>query len=62
MTELLLAHLFDNGFLGDDYAEALFNFFSYIVRTRLSERIVFSDYYKASDAKDDGKPIKISTL
>lgn len=59
MTELLLAHLFDKGFRGEDYAEALFNFFSYVVRTRLSERIVFSDYYKASDAKDDGKPIQI---
>ncbi len=59
MTELLLAHLFDNGFDGSNYAEGLFNFFSYIVRTRLSERIVFTDYYAALDAKDDGKLIQI---
>lgn len=59
MTELLLAHLFDNGFDGSNYANGLFNFFSYIVRTRLSERIVFTDYHLASDAKDDGKPIQI---
>ena len=48
MIELLLAHLFDNGLDGSDYPEALFAFFSYIVRTRLGERIVFSDYYDPS--------------
>jgi hypothetical protein len=59
MTELILAHLFDKGFRADDYAEALFEFFSYIVRTRLSERIVFDDHYPTSDAKDDGNPVQI---
>lgn len=59
MTELILAHLFDKGFKADDYAEALFEFFSYIVRTRLSERIVFDDHYPTSDAKDDGNPVQI---
>ena len=60
MVELLLAHLFDNGLDGSDYAEALFTFFSYIVRTRLGERIVFSDYYDPSKlVAGDSMPIQI---
>jgi len=59
LTELLLAKLMDDGFKADDYAQALFEFFSYIVKTRLSERIVFDDYYPKSKAIDDGSPIRI---
>jgi len=59
MTELLLAKLMDDGFKADDYAQALFDFFSYIVRTRLSERIVFPDYYAPTEAVDDGNTIQI---
>jgi tRNA nucleotidyltransferase (CCA-adding enzyme) len=60
MIELLLAHLFDNGLDGSDYAEALFTFFAYIVRTRLDERIVFSDYYDTSKlVAGSGMPIQI---
>jgi hypothetical protein len=59
MTELILAHLFDDGFNGDDYAEGLFQFFSYVVKTNLSERIIFTDHYSASEAKDDGNAIQI---
>ncbi len=59
MTELLLAEMVDNGVVLDNYAEALFYFFSYIVRTRMSARVVFDDYYDYDDAADDGNPVQI---
>jgi tRNA nucleotidyltransferase (CCA-adding enzyme) len=59
MVELLFAWLYEQGFAGNDYAEGLFQFFSYIVNTQLSERIVFADYYKVSEAKVDSSPIQI---
>jgi len=60
MIELLLAHLFDNGLDGSDYAETLFAFFAYVVHTRLGERIVFSDYYNPSTVtSSSGLPIQI---
>lgn len=59
MTELLLARMVDQKVAIDDYADALFGFFSHIVRTRLSERVVFTDYYAAKDVADDGKPVQI---
>lgn len=59
MTELLLARMVDEKVPMADYADAMFRFFSHIVRTRLSERIVFTDYYAAKDAADDGNPVQI---
>ncbi len=59
MTELVLAKLFDEGFEANDYAQGLFDFFAYIVKTKLSDRIVFTDYYEKSKAVDDGNPIRI---
>lgn len=59
MTELLLAKLVDTGFATGDYADALFNFFSYIVRTGLGEKIVFTDNYGAGTVGDDGNPVQI---
>jgi tRNA nucleotidyltransferase (CCA-adding enzyme) len=59
MIELILAHLFDGGFDGADYVSALFNFFSYVVRTGLREQIVFTDNYKASDVTKCTDPIRI---
>ena len=59
MTELLLAKLVDTGFATNDYAEAMFGFFSYIVRSRLAEKIVFADYYAASEVTNDGNPVQI---
>jgi tRNA nucleotidyltransferase (CCA-adding enzyme) len=49
MVELLCAHLLDTGkIVFDDYVAALDGFFDWILRTELSERVAFSDYYKAS--------------
>lgn len=59
MTELILAKLFDDGFDASDYADAMTEFFSYVVRTELKERIVFTDYYKASDVVASSAPIQI---
>lgn len=49
MAELLVAHLADGGTDLTDHIEALTAFFEYIVDTRLTERVAFSDYYPASD-------------
>lgn len=59
MTELLLAKMVDQKVAMGDYADALFGFFSHIVRTRLSERVVFEDYYAAKDVVADGNPVQI---
>ncbi len=59
MTELLLAKMVDQKIAMDDYADALFGFFSHIVRTQLSERVVFEDHYAAKDVVADQNPIQI---
>ncbi|MCP5058332.1 MAG: nucleotidyltransferase [bacterium] len=48
MIELILARLSDQGSAFSDYPEALQNFFTYIAKTDLRERLVFSDYYSPS--------------
>lgn len=48
MIEMILAKLCDDGLDFSDYPEALQHFFTYVARTDLRERIVFSDYYKTS--------------
>ena len=48
MVEMILAKLCDDGLDFSDYPEALQHFFTYVARTDLRERIVFSDYYKLS--------------
>lgn len=47
MAELICAHLVDNGLDTSDYAESLKQFFAYIVRTGLKEKIFFTDNYTA---------------
>lgn len=59
VTELLLARMVDQKVAMTDYADALFSFFSYIVRTRLSERVVFTDYYAVKDVTGDANPVQI---
>jgi len=40
--------------------DAFAKFLSFILRTRLEEQIIFTDYYKPSDVKDDpNSPVKI---
>lgn len=48
MVEMILAKLCDDGLDFSDYPEALQHFFTYVARTDLGERIVFSDYYSPS--------------
>ncbi|MGH9895312.1 MAG: CBASS oligonucleotide cyclase, partial [bacterium] len=49
LIELIWAHLVDGGVLPDDLQEALLTFFSYVARTKLAERIVFTDNYRPSE-------------
>ena len=48
MVEMILSRLCDKGFDFGDYPEALQHFFTYVARSDLSEKIVFTDYYPAS--------------
>lgn len=48
MIELILAQLSDQGLSFADYPEALQGFYTYVARSDLRERIVFSDYYHPS--------------
>ena len=49
MGELVCAYLLDKDIVTfDDYTVALEGFFDYVVRTELTERIAFTDYYAAS--------------
>ncbi len=59
MAELILAHLADEGHDFSDYPDALQHFFTYLARTNLRERIVFEDYYKASEVDSFPEPIQI---
>jgi hypothetical protein len=60
MIELLVAHLYDRGALPrGNYVEALTTFFSYVARTGLKEKIIFTDYYAASQVKDTNNAIQI---
>jgi tRNA nucleotidyltransferase (CCA-adding enzyme) len=52
MIELILAHLADRDMNLADYPQALKDFFSYIVKTGLAERIAFTDYYPLSKLPD----------
>ena len=48
MVEMILAKLCDDGLDFSDYPEALQHFFTYVARSDLRERIVFSDHYPVS--------------
>ena len=60
MTEMIVAHLADSGVSMADYTVALEKVFGYIVKSRLKERIAFTDYYAASKLpKPTGKPMEV---
>ncbi len=60
LVELVLAHAVDSEKIDmDNYAEALANYFHFIVVGGLDKIIMFEDYYKNSTMQDDGKPIRI---
>ena len=59
MVELIFAHLSDLGHTFNDYPEALQNFFTYIAKTGLHEKIIFTDCYKASTVGTFNEPVQI---
>jgi len=59
MIEMILSHLCDQGLDFSDYPEALQHFFTYIARSNMRERIIFTDYYAASAAGSFSEPVQI---
>jgi len=59
MIELILAKLCDQGLDFSDYPEALQHFFTYLARTEVRERIVFTDYYQADVVGTFPEPVRI---
>jgi tRNA nucleotidyltransferase (CCA-adding enzyme) len=60
MTEMIVAHLADNGADYSDYTKALETVFRYIVKSELKGRISFTDYYPSSKLPEKtGKPMEI---
>lgn len=59
MIELILARLCDQGLDLSDYPDALQHFFSYVAKSRLREKIAFTDCYPASKVGSFSEPIQI---
>lgn len=59
MIELILAHLADKGCSYSDYPEALQHFFTYVARSNIREKIIFTDYYAASMVGSFTEPVQI---
>ena len=59
MIEMILSHLCDRGLDLSDYPEALQHFFTYVARTGMRERIIFTDYYPASAVGRFSDPVQI---
>lgn len=59
MIELILAHLADQGLDFSDYPEALQHFFTFVVKSRMRQRIVFSDYYDPAVVAASTQPVQI---
>ena len=59
MIELILAKLCDQGLDFSDYPDALQQFFSYVAKSRLREKIVFTDCYPASKVGTFTEPVQI---
>ena len=59
MIEMILSHLCDCGLDLSDYPEALQHFFTYVARTGMREKIVFTDYYSASEVGEFSEPVQI---
>jgi hypothetical protein len=57
MIEMILSHLCDEGLDFGDYPEAMQHFFTYVARSNLQEKIVFTDYYPAS--RVGSEPVQI---
>ncbi len=53
LIELIWCHLVDTRNLPESRIEGFAEFLSYVLRTQLKERIIFTDYYKLTDVKQD---------
>lgn len=59
MIEMILAKLCDDGLDLSDYPEALQHFFTYVAKSNMRERIVFSDYYTPSSVGSFADTVQI---
>ena len=59
MIEMILSRLCDQGLDLSDYPEAFQHFFTYIARTDMREKIVFTDYYRASAVRQFSDRVQI---
>lgn len=60
LIELIWCYLVDTQNLPESRIDAFAKFLSYVLKTRLEEQIIFTDYYKLSDVKNDtGSLVKI---
>ena len=59
MIEMILSHLCDQGLDFSDYPEALQHFFTYVARTDMREKIIFTDYYRASAVGQFSDPVQV---
>lgn len=59
MIEMILSHLGDQGLDFSDYPEALQHFFTYVARSNMRERIVFTDYYATNAVGSFAEPVQI---
>lgn len=59
LLELLVAHLVDSGMVLNDYPQALEEFFSYIVKTGLEERVTFPGYSNGEIPRPAGATIEV---
>lgn len=59
MIEMIMAKLCDDGLDLSDYPEALQHFFTYLAKSNMRERIVFSDYYPPSSVGSSSDTVQI---
>jgi hypothetical protein len=59
MVEMVIANLCDQGVDLSDYPEALQAFFTYIARSNIREKIIFTDYYPVSSVGIFNDPVQI---
>lgn len=59
MIEMILSKLSDQGIKFSNYPEALQEFFTYIIRSNMRKKIIFSDYYQPSAVGSFPDPIQI---
>ena len=59
MIEMILSHICDKGLDFSDYPEALQHFFTYVARTDMREKIIFTDYYRPSAVGQFSAPVQV---